>query len=281
MPFICAKFGGTSLATGKRFLNVARIVRSSHERRLIVVSAPGRRFDGDEKVTDLLLKYFRTRSEEVWREIRARFDGILGADAARAMDRARESILEFDSEDYALSRGEYLSARAMARLLDFDFVDAASCVRMDKNGRILMRETEEAIRAVFDPARGAVIPGFYGADEAGCVRVFPRGGSDITGAVCARAIGARLYENWTDVDGVYDRNPSEPGARLLNALSFDGMRDLVRRGAQVLHPDSLAPVEEKGIPVRVRNTFRPSAPGTWILPRDLEAPDAPKTDKTR
>ena len=217
MPFICAKFGGTSLATGKRFLNVARIVRSSHERRLIVVSAPGRRFDGDEKVTDLLLKYFRTRSEEVWREIRARFDGILGADAARAMDRARESILEFDSEDYALSRGEYLSARAMARLLDFDFVDAASCVRMDEGGRILVRETEEAIRSVFDPARGAVIPGFYGADRAGRVRAFPRGGSDITGAGCARAIGSAVYSDEDELARQAPEAPPQTDAGLTDA----------------------------------------------------------------
>lgn len=267
MPLIVAKFGGTSLATGIRFLHIARLVRENPFRKLVVVSAPGKRFAGDAKVTDLLLRFARLKDEEDWARVAARFSGIasaVGQDLSAALDQTRESILRFDDEAYAASRGECLAARIMARLLDFDFVDAASCVRFGPDGNLDASQTESALRAAFDPERGAVLPGFYGATPRGRICLLPRGGSDITGALAARALRASVYENWTDVDGVYDRDPADKNAQILSRLDYQRMRELCAQGACVLHADSLAPVEAAGIPVHVRNSFSPQKAGTWI-----------------
>lgn len=269
MPLTVCKFGGSSLATGERVLAARALIKADAARGVAVVSAPGKRFEGDEKVTDLLLRFSRSREAEVWREIEARYleiAGRAGYDIRAGLDEARERIIEGAGEAFAMSRGEYLLARVFASALGFAFVDAAECVCFGLNGLDEAR-TFERMRAVISERGRCVIPGFYGARADGRICVFPRGGSDITGALAARAVNADVYENWTDVDGVYDKDPARnPGARKLNYISYSDMLTLCESGACVIHPDSLYPVMRGGIPVHVRNTFNPLKPGTWIRP---------------
>lgn len=267
MPFIVCKFGGSSLAAGDRFLRVRDIIRSDPSRRAIVVSAPGRRNGTDEKITDQLIRYFETGDETLWRTIEARFLEIgetLGLDAAPLLRETRAAIQRKCSAAFAAGRGEYLSARLLAQLLGFRFVDAADCVRFTEGGALDRAATRREMLHCLC-GEPFVLPGFYGADAANRAFVFPRGGSDITGALVAASLGADVYENWTDVDGVYDRDPAvDPRARRQHRLTYDQMEALAAAGASVLHPDSLRPAREEAIPVHVRSTFLPLSRGTWI-----------------
>ncbi len=280
---IVAKFGGTSVADTSQFRKVRDIVQSSPERRFIVVSAPGKRFPEDRKVTDLLLDcYEKAAAGEDFtpdlERIRLRFmeivDGLmLEFPLDEEIRILRESLTEAPSRDFTASRGEYLTARIMAAYLGYTFVDPAWCVCFDENGQPDLAMTGRTMRASLLPLSHAVIAGFYGADMNGTIHTFERGGSDITGSLAACAVRADLYENWTDVSGLYAADP-----RIVNRpetvpyMSYRELRTLSYMGASVLHSDAVLSASEAEIPINIRNTNRPQDPGTMIvrhLPRGV------------
>ncbi|MGX8686660.1 MAG: aspartate kinase [bacterium] len=280
---IVAKFGGTSVADTSQFRKVRDIVQSSPERRFIVVSAPGKRFPEDRKVTDLLLDcYEKAAAGEDFtpdlERIRLRFmeivDGLmLEFPLDEEIRILRESLTEAPSRDFTASRGEYLTARIMASYLGYTFVDPAWCVCFDENGQPDLAMTGRTMRASLLPLSHAVIAGFYGADMNGTIHTFERGGSDITGSLAACAVRADLYENWTDVSGLYAADP-----RIVNRpetvpyMSYRELRTLSYMGASVLHSDAVLSASEAEIPINIRNTNRPQDPGTMIvrhLPRGV------------
>ena len=272
-----AKFGGSSLSDAAQFRKVAAIVRADPTRRFIVVSAPGKRFSGDDKITDLL---YRCASLAGRREdfsapfalIRDRYLSIerdLGLEQAhmkQALGQIEAALRSGTaSRDFVASRGEYLCARLMAAYLGVPMVDAAELICFEPDGSLDMGATERRSAFLQDMPM-AVIPGFYGAMPDGSVRTFSRGGSDITGAIVARVVHATEYENWTDVDGFMMADPRiVPEARVMHAVSYEELRELSYMGASVLHEESIFPVREARIPIRVRNTNRPEAGGTWIV----------------
>ncbi len=272
-----AKFGGSSLSDAGQFQKVAAIVRADPTRRFIVVSAPGKRFSGDDKITDLLYRCaaLAGRREDFsapFALIRDRYLSIerdLGLEQAH-MEQALgqiEAALRSGtaSRDFVASRGEYLCARLMAAYLGVPMVDAAELICFEPDGSLDMGATERRSAFLQDMPM-AVIPGFYGTMPDGSVRTFSRGGSDITGAIVARVVHATEYENWTDVDGFMMADPRiVPEARVMHAVSYEELRELSYMGASVLHEDSIFPVREARIPIRVRNTNRPEAGGTWIV----------------
>ena len=262
---IVCKFGGTSLADATGIRRAAAIVRADSARRFVVVSAPGKRFAGDEKITDLLLRAAQGDGEAL-RAVLARFQEMarrLGVEMDGELRRAAAEIPARGAE-YAASRGEYLCGLLLARFLRWELIDAAEVIRLH-GGRADAGETYDRLLRRLKGAKKAVIPGFYGADGAGDVRTFPRGGSDITGALVAAALGASLYENWTDVDGLRSADPRLVENTLrVPAVRYRQMRLLGRMGAQVLHPDSLLPVMRAGIPTELKNSFHPERPGTRI-----------------
>ena len=170
-------------------------------------------------------------------------------------------------EDFLASRGEYLAARLMAELLGFAFVDAAEWLRFDYDGQV--REAESyALLASLADGRKIVTPGFYGTLPDGRIHTFPRGGSDVTGALAAAALRADVYENWTDVPGVLTADPRiVPEAEPIPTLSFEELGQLSRVGTQVLHESAVEPVRVRHIPLQIRSTFRPDLPGTLIRTR--------------
>ena len=269
------KFGGSSLADARQFAKVKSIVESDPARRVVIVSAPGKRFSGDHKITDLLylcaahIKYGVT-CEDIFAMIRDRYNEIiaecglqldLSADFDTLWNRMRSGI----SEDELASRGEYFSARLMAEYLGYDFLDAALWVKFRFDGTVDQDASYEALRRAAD-GRRVVIPGFYGVMPDGHIKTFSRGGSDITGALAAAALDADVYENWTDVSGILMADPrivSDPEP--IPRVTYSELRELSYIGAQVLHEGTIFPVREKNIPLNIRNTNAPDHPGTMIL----------------
>ena len=266
------------MATCEAINAVADIVTADAERRFVVVSAPGKRHREDEKVTDLLYAC----SDEVratgacgepFAKIRARFEEIvrglgLSLDIGAILDETeREIVARGGDRDFAASRGEYLNARIMAARLDVPFFDAAELVKFDAAGNFDAEYTNDLCRRKLAGVSKAVIPGFYGSLPDWTVKTFSRGGSDITGSIVARAVGADLYENWTDVDGFMTCDPRiVRNPRVIDLLSYKELRELAYMGASVLHADAIFPVSTSGIPINIKNTFRPEAPGTRIVP---------------
>ena len=286
MEKIVTKFGGSSLADAQQFAKVRDILLMDEKRRYVVPSAPGRRFPEDDKVTDLLYQCHRQAAadedfQETFDLIAARYMDIaeelgLKVDLGAALDEVNERIAAGASADYCASRGEYLNGLLLADYMGWRFVDAARAVRFDDSGAFLPEVTNALMAQCLADGEAAVIPGFYGAKADGSVVTFSRGGSDITGAIVARAVGADVYENWTDVSGFLMADPRivrEP--REISAITYKELRELSYMGASVLHEDAMFPVHKAGIPTNIRNTNRPEHPGTIIsidLPIDTSVP---------
>ena len=273
---VVTKFGGTSVADAAQFRKIKEIVSSNPERRFIVVSAPGKRFPEDEKVTDLLLDCYEKASAgesfaDEFEQIRMRFRDIIdGLKMDFPLDEELEvlgqSLAEDPQRDYTASRGEYLTAKIMSKYLGFTFVDPAWCICFDENGQLNTPMTSRTMRASLLPLNRAVIAGFYGADMIGTIHTFERGGSDITGSLAACAVNADLYENWTDVSGLYAADPrivDDP--ETVSYMSYRELRTLSYMGASVLHSDAVLSASELEIPINIRNTNKPDDPGTMIV----------------
>ena len=269
------KFGGSSMADAGQYRKVRDIVLADPHRKVVIVSAAGKRYSGDNKLTDLLyLCHAHTRygvaCDPVFEMITGRYREI-----CRDLDLKLDLEPEFEalkkrldakevSEDELASRGEYFSAKLMAAFLDFEFVDAADWIRFNMDGTVDKEWSYAALKKL-GHGKGIVIPGFYGAMPDGRIRTFSRGGSDITGALAAAALDADVYENWTDVSGILMADPrivDDP--RPIPEVTYDELRELSYAGAQVLHEGTIQPVREKGIPVNIKNTNAPEDRGTFI-----------------
>ena len=211
------KFGGTSLADAEHFRRCAAIVQADAQRRYVVVSAPGKRFAADVKVTDLLYSCFDAARagadfSPALAEIRRRFEGIVSGlgltlDLAPEFEAIANRLRQHPDRDYAASRGEYLSAKVMAALLDVPMLDAADCIFFSADGEFNAEATQAVLSGRLQALPRAVLPGFYGSLPDGSAHTFSRGGSDVTGAIVARASASVLYENWTDVSGMLSCDP--------------------------------------------------------------------------
>lgn len=264
---ITLKFGGTSLADANRIRHAAEIIRANPERRFVVVSAPGKRYPEDTKITDHLIHFQKTGKPDDFQPIEDRFEEIireLGIDLDLSAEYA-EMKNEPHNADYMASCGEYLSARIMAAYLGWPFVDTEFCVFFDEKGRLDRRRTYRALREKLGTLEHAVLPGYYGAMPDGQVHTFSRGGSDISGALVAAALGAETYENWTDVDGMLTADPRIVSqAVTIPAIAYAELEEMAYQGATVLHEEAVRPAWDAGIPIHIRNTFHPEREGTWI-----------------
>ena len=269
------KFGGSSMADAGQYRKIRDILLSDPERKVVVVSAAGKRHKKDHKITDLLYlchahSQYGVDCSQVFEmivsrycEIRDELDIKLDLESEFAALKQRIDAKSVTADELA-SRGEYFSAKLMAAYLGFQFIDSADWVKFNFDGTVDQEISYEALRR---PVRGcgAVIPGFYGLMPDGHIRTFSRGGSDITGALAAAALDAEVYENWTDVSGILMADPRiVDGPQTIPEVTYDELRELSYSGAQVLHEDAIFPVREKNIPLNIRNTNAPEAPGTFI-----------------
>jgi aspartate kinase len=276
MSRIVSKFGGSSLADAAQFKKVRAIVEADPKRSIVVPSAPGKRVASDAKLTDLL--YLCQSSAALGTEfsapfavIRERFLEIehdLGLDAkmGQHLDALHDQLLKGVSKDYVASRGEYLNGLLLAAYLGAVFVDPQEAVVLTHNGGVDPETYRLLGERLSDTKRRYVVPGFYGRDHKGQVKTFSRGGSDISGAIAARAAKAELYENWTDVSGLLMTDPRiVPHAKPMEEVTYAEIRELSYMGASVLHDEAISPVREVGIPICIRNTNAPEHPGTRIV----------------
>ena len=271
------KFGGSSMADAKQFEKVKSIVQADPARRVVIVSAAGKRFSDDHKLTDLLylcyahLKY-GVSCDTVFDMIRSRYMEIrddlgLKTDLETEFAALRKKMDAGISQDELVSRGEYFAARIMADCLGFDFLDSSLWLHFRMDGTV---DQEVSYQALVHAASGrkVVIPGFYGVLPDGSIHTFSRGGSDITGALAAAALDADVYENWTDVPGFLMADPKiVKDPKPIERITYAELRELSYIGAQVLHEGTVSPVREKNIPLNIRNTNQPDHPGTMIRER--------------
>ena len=278
------KFGGSSLADASHFRAVADIIKAEPERRYVVASAPGKRNSTDTKVTDLLYKCYELATNEediseVFEEIKSRYNSIIeelniDLDLSEIFEKIRMSLLHSSGRDYIASRGEYLSAMILAKYLGYDFIDAKKVIFFKENGTFDADKTNDVLSNYLLKHSHAVIPGFYGSMPNGTVKTFSRGGSDITGSIVARAAGAILYENWTDVSGFLMADPRcIDNPKPIDKITYKELRELSYMGATVLHEDAIFPVRYSKIPINIRNTNRPDDKGTFIVPQTDEISD--------
>ena len=277
------KFGGSSLASARQFKKVADIIKSDKSRRYVVPSAPGKRSDKDEKVTDLLYACYDAVAEgrsykKILEKIKSRYmdiiDGLdLNLNLDHEFDRIEENFLAKAGRDYAASRGEYLNGIVAANFLGFEFVDAAEVIFLDENGNFESEHTNRELSERLEHVEKAVIPGFYGSKPDGTIKTFSRGGSDVTGSIVAKAIHADMYENWTDVSGVLVTDPRiVENPEVIETITYKELRELSYMGASVLHEDAIFPVRKEGIPINIRNTNRPEDKGTLIVESTCRKP---------
>ena len=270
------KFGGSSLADAQHFKQVADIIKADPSRRFVVPSAPGKRHKSDTKVTDMLYQcYEMIRNhesiDEFFENIKERYNSIIrdlgmDFDMSGELDYVKRAMLLASGRDYAASRGEYLNGIILAKYLGFDFIDAENVIFFRDNGTFDEERTNAVLGDELKRHEYAVIPGFYGSMPNGTIKTFSRGGSDITGSIVARAANADLYENWTDVSGFMMADPrviQNPPA--IETITYQELRELAYMGATVLHEEAIFPVRFAGIPINIRNTNEPTAPGTMIV----------------
>ncbi len=278
-----AKFGGSSLASAEQFKKVGEIIHADQDRKYIVPSAPGKRFADDTKVTDLLYACYHTAEDGediklILDQIRDRYQEIIdGLELDLSLDQEfaliGKNMREHAGADYAASRGEYLNGLVMAAYLGFTFIDAADVIFFDENGEFDADETQRVLSARLAQEESAVIPGFYGSMPDGSIHTFSRGGSDITGSIVAKALHARLYENWTDVSGFLVADPHIiQNPQSITTITYRELRELSYMGATVLHEDAIFPVRQQGIPINIKNTNCPEDPGTMIVENTCHKP---------
>lgn len=270
-----AKFGGTSLADAAQFKKVKAIIAMDSSRRFVVNSAPGKRDGTDIKVTDLLYECKKSVDipsifEECIAKVQSRFQDIIfelgiNMDIKPYIEEIKTAILAGATNDYTVSRGEYLNGIILAQFLDYEFIDPSTMILFTADGQLDTEKTYDLVSSRLKDCKAAVIPGFYGSNTSGQVITFSRGGSDITGAIISRSLNANVYENWTDVSGILAADPrivKSPSP--ISNISYKELRELTSMGASVLHEDAIYPVMEAGIPINIRNTNKPHDAGTMV-----------------
>lgn len=270
-----AKFGGSSLSDAAQFKKVKDIILSDSSRCVVVVSAPGKSIKEDNKVTDLLyllhahLKY-GVDYEELYEMIRSRFLSIqkelgLKYDVTKEFFELKQELSKNISLDYLASRGEYFTANLLAEYLGYVFVDATEVLKFSYNSHIDQSLTDKLFQKSLEQHKRIVVPGFYGSYPNHSVHILVRGGSDLTGSVAARAVGASMYENWTDVSGFLMADPNiVKNPKKIHEITYHELRELSYMGANVLHEDSIIPLQDLDIPINIKNTSHPEEEGTLI-----------------
>ena len=278
------KFGGSSLANAEQFKKVKAIITSDESRVYVVPSAPGKRFSGDTKVTDMLLNAYALASQgkdfsEQLTAIKDRYNEIIqGLELSDfSLDADFEEIhqqLSSDPQkDYTASRGEYLNGKVLAEYIGYEFIDAKDVIFFNEEGNLNTYKTEKMLSQKLSACKKAVVPGFYGLGKNGNIQTFSRGGSDVTGSLVAQGSCADVYENWTDVSGCMIADPRIiKNPEVIHFVTYKELRELSYMGASVLHEDAIFPVRNCGIPINIKNTNAPEDEGTWIVESTCQKP---------
>lgn len=272
---VVSKFGGSSVCDVNQFNNVKSIVSSNPLRRVVVVSALGKRNKDDNKITDLLyllsahIKY-KINADHIWQTIYDRYEEInrelkLGIDLKCEFEIIKAHINNNFDEAYLISRGEYLTALLMSAHLGYAFVDSAELFYFNYDKKIDINSSKEAVNSAISKYGSIVVPGFYGRNPNGKIHLFSRGGSDVTGAYLSYFLNASKYENFTDVTGILMADPKIiTNPKKIKTINYEELRELSYMGASVLHEETILPLFDTNIPIEILNTNSPNNEGTII-----------------
>lgn len=274
LDLIVCKFGGSSVSNEGQFKKVKKIIESNELRRIVITSAIGKSKESDNKITDLLyLLYahvkYNVNYSSIFNVIKERYLAIrndlgLSVDLEKEFDIIEKNIKDY-SEDYLVSRGEYLSALLLSNYLGYEFLDSKDIIKFDYNGKVDYKLTQSAFDKHYKFGMKVVIPGFYGSYPNGDIKLFSRGGSDITGSIISRVSNAIRYENYTDVNGFYMASPKIINNPLMiKEITYNELRELSYMGASVIHEEAIFPIQESNIPLYILNTNSPESGGTII-----------------
>jgi aspartate kinase len=285
------KFGGSSLASAQQVAKMIDIVKADSERRIVIVSAPGKRSSNDIKVTDLLITLANIVVEG--RDYEEALQAVVGryADIQQTLGLDAQVITEIEADlrgriagqtdhvakftDTMKAAGEDNNARLISGAFNKQGIsaryinpkDAGMLLSDDFGNAHVLPESFDNLASLKDTQEIAIFPGFFGYTRSGEVATFPRGGSDITGAILAAAVKAEVYENFTDVDSVYALDPRiVPDAPAIELLTYREMRELAYAGFGIFHDEAIVPAVHANVPICIKNTNRPEAPGTMIVP---------------
>ncbi len=272
---ILSKFGGSSLASAEQFIKVKDIIHSDQTRKIIVVSAPGKDQVNKSKVTDLLLLLhahleYDFNYDHLLDNINQRFSQIitdLGIKSifSEEFTKFTKTLNKGISKDYLVSRGEYFNAIILSEYLGFTFIDAKKVIYLNYDGSINYDKTEKELNKIIQDDGYYVIPGFYASTPEKEIRVFNRGGSDLSGSIISRLLHVDLYENWTDVSGLYVADPKIiDNPKRIERITYNELRELSYRGANVIQQESVIPLDKTDIPIQIKNTNSPQDYGTFI-----------------
>lgn len=272
---ILVKFGGSSLANASGYQRVKEIINDDPSRDVLIVSAPGKDLNHPTKITDLLMLLhahieYKIDYQAVLIQVYQRFHMIeeaLGIESSfkSVYEEFKNRLEKGISKDEMASYGERFQAFIMSAYLDFEYIDASEIIQLNYDGSVNFRRTNDLIFAKVPQGKKVVIPGFYGVTPDGSIRVFNRGGSDLTGSIVCQALKIKTYENWTDVDGLYVIDPkyvSHPKA--IEKITFKELRELSYRGAEIIQQESLIPLENTDVSLIIKNTFNKNEMGTLI-----------------
>lgn len=287
------KFGGTSVASAQQIKKVAEIVKSDPSRKIVVVSAPGKRFSDDVKMTDLLINLSEAthsgkNPEEEFNKVMERYREIaeglgLGQEILDVIEIDLQNRLDVDKWNVELftdslkASGEDNLAKLVAAYftsigLLAEYIspkEAGMLVTAYPNRVQVLPESFNRLSSLGEKATITVFPGYFGYTIEGVLRTFDRGGSDITGSILAAAVKAELYENFTDVDCVFAANPKIVDNPVeIDIMTYREMRELSYAGFSVLHDEALMPAFKESIPVCIKNTNNPVAAGTMIVAKN-------------
>jgi aspartate kinase len=272
---ILSKFGGSSLASAEQFIKVKDIIDSDKTRKIIVVSAPGKDELNKSKVTDLLLLLhahleYDFDYDHLLDNINQRFSQIIADLKIRSVffeefTKFTKTLNKGISKDYLVSRGEYFNAIILSEYLGYTFIDAKKIIYLNYDGTINYEKTEKELKKFIQDEGYYVIPGFYASTPEKEVRVFNRGGSDLSGSIISRILNVDLYENWTDVSGLYVADPKIiDNPKRIKKITYNELRELSYRGANVIQQESVIPLDKTDIPIQIKNTNSPKDFGTFI-----------------
>lgn len=284
-----AKFGGSSVSTADQIKKVLNIVNSDEDRRIIIVSAPGKRHKEDVKTTDLLIRlyekviddldYISKKEEIIQRYADIIYELDMSDNLLTTIDQTLENFITTLKDkpsrllDALLSCGENFNAQLIAEYNNSQGIPTRyispgeagiQVTDLPQNAQIL-DQSYEALYNLRTYDEKLIVPGFFGVSRQNYIVTFPRGGSDITGAIVARGVRADLYENFTDVSGIFRANPTiVKNPEVIDEITYREMRELSYAGFGVFHDEALQPLHKDRIPVVIKNTNRPNDTGTFI-----------------
>ncbi|WP_147630020.1 aspartate kinase [Staphylococcus xylosus] len=284
-----AKFGGSSVSTADQIKKVLNIVNSDEDRRIIIVSAPGKRHKEDVKTTDLLIRlyekviddldYISKKEEIIQRYADIIYELDMSDNLLTTIDQTLENFITTLKDkpsrllDALLSCGENFNAQLIAEYNNSQGIPTRyispgeagiQVTDLPQNSQIL-DQSYEALYNLRTYDEKLIVPGFFGVSRQNYIVTFPRGGSDITGAIVARGVRADLYENFTDVSGIFRANPTiVKNPEVIDEITYREMRELSYAGFGVFHDEALQPLHKDRIPVVIKNTNRPNDTGTFI-----------------